>query len=281
MLRKLTYCLCLAVIVPFCVKSQSKEMGIFLGTATYKGEISKSLFNPKFLKPAVGILYRKNFNNHWAFRLGLTYGSMIAADSKSNDDYQKRRNLSFRSRTLDGHLMFEFNFLPYQVANPQTRFAPFVFGGLSIYKFNPQAELDGSWYDLQPLGTEGQGSEAYPDRDQYSRVQVALNFGGGFKFKIARRWGITVEAGPRRLYTDYFDDVSTTYADPDVIAAETGEIAATLADRSIDGQSLNNTGRQRGNASDKDWYMFTGITINYTLSTKYGNFCRPFQGKLR
>src|SRR5690349_19602632 len=113
MLRKLTYCLCLAVMVPFCAKSQSKEFGIFLGTATYKGEISKSLFNPKFLKPAVGILYRKNFNNHWAFRLGLTYGSMIAADSKSNDDYQKRRNLSFRSRTLDGHLMFEFNFLPY------------------------------------------------------------------------------------------------------------------------------------------------------------------------
>jgi hypothetical protein len=281
MLRKFQFFLIIAVSLPFCLSGQSKEIGLFLGTATYKGEISKSLFNPKFLKPAIGILYRKNFNNHWAFRLGLTYGSMIADDARSNDDYQKRRNLSFRSRTWDGHLMFEFNFLPYQVANPQTRFSPFVFGGLSVFKFNPQAELEGSWYDLQPLGTEGQGTETYSDRDPYGLVQVALNFGGGFKFKLARRWGMTIEAGPRRLYTDYFDDVSTTYADPDVIAAENGEIAATLADRSIDGQAQNNTNRQRGNASDKDWYMFTGVTVNYTLSTKYGNFCRPFQGKLR
>jgi hypothetical protein len=281
MLRKLLLSFILFGLCPSLVNSQSAEVGIFLGTATYKGEISKSLFNPAFVKPAIGILYRRNFNNHWAYRLGLTYGTMIADDAKSDDDYQNRRNLSFRSQTLDGHLVFEFNFLPYQIGNPESRFTPFVFGGISVYYFNPQAELGGQWYNLQPLGTEGQGTSVYSDRDKYNRVQVAIPFGGGVKFKASKRLGFTIEAGVRRLYTDYFDDVSTTYADPDVLMAENGEIAAALADRSLDGQSVDNTNRQRGNASDNDWYMFTGITINYALSKKYYDNCTPFKGKLR
>ncbi|MBK8415747.1 MAG: hypothetical protein IPL22_15355 [Bacteroidetes bacterium] len=134
---------------------------------------------------------------------------------------------------------------------------------------------------MQPLGTEGQGTTAYPDREKYKRLKVAIPFGGGFKFKLSRRFGMTVEAGARRLFTDYFDDVSSTYADKDILLAENGELAVIFSDRSIDGQALTNTNRQRGNASDRDWYMFTGITINYSLSKKYNDNCTPFRGKLR
>lgn len=281
MLRKFLLSIILFGLYPAFSFSQSAEIGIFLGTASYKGEISKSLFNTSFIRPAAGLLYRRNFNNHWSYRLGLSYGTMIADDAKSNDDYQNRRNLSFRTRTWDGHLLLEFNFLPYQIGNPESRFAPFVFGGISVYYFNPQAMFNGEWYNLQPLGTEGQGSAAYSDRSKYNRIQVALPFGGGVKLKISRRLGLTVEAGARRIFTDYFDDVSTTYADPDVLVSTNGEIAAILADRSTDGQDLNNTDRQRGNASDKDWYMFSGITLNYALSKKYYDNCTPFKSKLR
>ena len=76
---------------------------------------------------------------------------------------------------------------------------------------------------------------------------------------------MTIEAGPRRLYTDYFDDVSTTYADPDVLGRKwPGQLLRWPIEVSM--VQLDNTNRQRGNASDKDWYMFTGITLNYTLS---------------
>ena len=75
--------------------------------------------------------------------------------------------------------------------------------------------------------------------------------------------------------------MSTTYADPDVLITQNGEISAILADRSTDGQSIDNTDRQRGNASDKDWYMFTGFTINYALSKRYYDNCTPFKSKLR
>lgn len=271
----------LLLITSHLALSQSAEVGLFLGTTTYKGDLNVSLFNFKAVQPAVGVLYRKNLNHHWAHRLGFTYGTIVGDDALSDDEYQNRRNLSFKSNIFDLHYYIEFNFFPYQIANPETRFTPFVFTGINGYFFNPKAELNGDWYNLQPLGTEGQGTNAYPDRSPYKRLQMAIPFGGGVKVRLSSRFGLTVEAAARRLFTDYLDDVSTTYADKAVIAAENGDIAAILSDRSIDGQTFDNTNRQRGNASDNDWYMFAGITINYTISKKYNDNCTPFKGKLR
>src|SRR4029078_7305930 len=107
--------------------SQSAEVGIFVGTTTYKGDLHNSLFNPDFLKPAVGILYRKNMNNHWAHRFGLNYGRIEADDATSDDQYKKNRNLNFQSSIWDLHYYLEFNFFKYQIANPNTRFSPFIF----------------------------------------------------------------------------------------------------------------------------------------------------------
>ncbi|MFN9597085.1 MAG: DUF6089 family protein, partial [Bacteroidota bacterium] len=244
--------------------AQSYEVGFFGGVSTYKGELQQSLFDYRQSKPAVGVLIRKNLNNHWAQRIALNFGTIAASDSKSDEGFKKNRNLSFRSRVLDIHYLIEFNFFPYQIANPATFFTPFVFAGINVFQFNPQAEFKGEWYDLQPLGTEGQGTSSYPDRKKYNRVQVGIPIGGGLKFKISRRFGATIEAGARRTYTDYLDDVSTTYADKSVLLAANGELSAFLSDRSLDGQSIDNTNRQRGNASDNDWYMFTGISLNYT-----------------
>lgn len=263
------------------VKSQSYEVGLFGGLSTYKGDLQQSLFDYRQSRPAVGVLIRKNLNNHWAQRIALNFGTIAASDSKSDEGFKKNRNLSFRSRIMDIHYLIEFNFFPYQIANPATFVTPFVFAGINVFTFNPQAELRGEWYELQPLGTEGQGTSVYPDRKKYNRLQIAIPFGGGMKFKISRRFGVTVEAGARRTYTDYLDDVSTTYADKSVLFAANGELSAILSDRSLDGQTVDNTNRQRGNASDNDWYMFTGISLNYTLSKKYSDNCKPFRGKLR
>lgn len=271
------------ILFSFSSKSvaQSYEVGCLIGLATYKGELQQSLFDFRNSGLTGGLLLRKNLNNHWAQRLALSFGTVSASDSKSEDGFKQNRNLSFRSRMLDIHYLIEFNFFPYQIANPATTFTPFFFAGISVFKFNPQAELKGKWYDLQPLGTEGQGSALYSDRKKYRRLQIAIPIGGGMKFKISRRFGVTVEAGARRTYTDYLDDVSTTYVDKSILISTNGELSAMLSDRSIDGQIIDKTNRQRGNESDNDWFMFTGITLNYTLSKKYSDNCKPFKAKLR
>src|SRR5436190_29316 len=82
----------------------------------------------------------------------------------------------------------------YKTANPGTRWTPYMFGGLSLFHFNPKAKYKDEWVLLQPIGTEGQGTAQYSSRDLYKRTNVALTFGGGLKFKIARRFGLTIES---------------------------------------------------------------------------------------
>ena len=110
MVRKFLLSLIFIGLFSGALSAQSTEFGLFLGTTTYKGELNKSLFNMRLIQPAVGILYRKNLNNHWAYRLGLNFGSVAGDDALSKDEYQQRRNLSFRSRIWDAHALLEFNF---------------------------------------------------------------------------------------------------------------------------------------------------------------------------
>lgn len=260
--------------------AQSSEAGIMLGVSSYKGDLSGSLFNTNFLNLAFGGHFRHYYNNHWALKLGVNYGTISADDAESNDPFQLYRNLSFRSRVLEMEGQFEFSFFPYQTANDRTLGSPYLFIGLAVYKFNPKALLNDDWIELQPLGTEGQGTTAYPDRKQYKKVQLSIPFGGGYKFRLSDRFGLALEVGARRTFTDYLDDVSTTYARKDVLAASYGGIAVALSDRTVDQVNENNNDRQRGDAAHKDYYMFTGVSLNYTLSKKYNDNCRSFQRKL-
>ncbi len=281
-MRKLVFLISgLIIFIPSILSAQSREMGVMFGFSGYKGDLNEKMYNTKLIRPAFGIQYRRCYSNHWSFRAGLSLIKIKGDDALSKDTFQLNRNLMFKSNIIEFHMGYEFNFFPYQVANPGTFFTPYLFGGIAVYHFNPKAELDGEWYALQPLRTEGQGTQSQPDRKPYSRTSISLPFGGGFKFSVNRRLGVQIETGVRRTYTDYLDDVSTTYADPVQIRTEYGKIAGQLSDRSLLKPSKGNIGRQRGNSTDRDWYYFTGIQINYTLSKKYIDSCSPFRIKLR
>ena len=70
----------------------------------------------------------------------------------------------------------------------------------------------------------------------------------------------------RKTFTDYLDDVSKRYYDPVLLAAAHGETAAIMSDKSIGTDpNYTNRGRQRGNATTKDWYAFAGIILTLKL----------------
>ena len=71
--------------------------------------------------------------------------------------------------------------------------------------------------------------------------------------------------------------MSTTYADPLILAAENGPVSAALADRS--GENVNNTGLQRGNAGTKDWYAFAGGFITFKFNTGGKDSCPGVSNK--
>jgi hypothetical protein len=111
-----------------------------------------------------------------------------------------------------------------------SNFTPFIYGGVAGFYFNPQGDYQGAWRNLQPIGTEGQGMAAYPDKKPYSLFQVSIPFGIDLRYNFGRKFFTGIEFGMRKTFTDYLDDVSGTYIDNELIQAEQGVVAAYFAD---------------------------------------------------
>lgn len=262
----------------YTAEAQYNEMGIMLGVANYKGELSRHLFNTDFLHPAVGFFYRHNRDRRWSWKLEFNYGRISGDDSKAGTPFEVDRNLSFYSDIFEISPQIEFNFLPFETGRSDYPFTPYLFSGLSVFHFNPKAKIGDNVYDLQPLGTEGQGSNG---TKKYKRLQFAIPIGGGVKIS-AGKIGIGIEVGARRTYTDYLDDVSTIYPEMNTLLAANGPAAVVLSDRSfsrLDTTSAVNSyyRKQRGNSTDKDWYLFVGVTIFWRMSSSLSDICKPFK----
>ena len=250
------------------LRAQVSELGITGGVTYYIGDLNPYRHYPKDTKLAFGVLYRYNFSDRYAVRLQALNGTLQAYDSRSSDTLQLLRNLHFKARLIEMSALVEVNFRKYRSKDKDSKmWTPFVFAGLAYYRASPQAELDGEWYDLQPLGTEGQGTTARPGSDVYAVDHVCIPFGVGFKWNVGRL-DFQVEWGLRRTYTDYIDDVSGTYVDRDLLAFENGPLAAILADPGVLGQlpEYPNEGRARGDADTRDWYQYTGLSVTYIIS---------------
>ncbi|HMC98052.1 MAG TPA: DUF6089 family protein [Flavobacteriales bacterium] len=246
--------------------AQVNEIGGTIGACYYIGDLNPTRHYPRDTKMAGGIVFRHNFNDRYALRLQGLYGTLQAYDSDSPDSLQQLRNLHFRSKLTEISLLLEINFFKYRLRGKDGRkWTPFVFGGLAYFHANPKAQLDDTWYDLQPLGTEGQGTSV--GGNFYKVDQVCIPFGAGMKFNLGRV-DVQVEWGLRRTYTDYIDDVSGTYVDNDLLAFENGPLSAQLADPSglSDVPGPTQSGRARGDVNTRDWYQYTGVAITYIIS---------------
>jgi hypothetical protein len=222
----------------------------------------------------------------------LNIGMLSGSDQTTEEPSRLNRNLSFKSTIIELSVQIEPQVTAektgsrYRLRGVKGRSGislntyPFI--GVGVFYFNPKAQYNGVWHALQPLGTEGQGQ--VPGREKYSRIQLCIPMGFGLKYGINRKLSIGLEYGIRKTFTDYIDDVSTTYVDPDYIirGVNTGvggsaDVATALADPS-DGSFPEKTapGEQRGDPADKDVYMFAIFTANYKFRvTKRRRRSRP------
>ena len=81
---------------------------------------------------------------------------------------------------------------------------------------------------------------------------------------------IIYEIGARFLFTDYLDDVSSTYVNRETLLTHKGEKAVELAFRQIPSAGINppREGDTRGNPEIKDWYFFSGIKLLIRLGNE-------------
>jgi len=247
------------------------SVGISGGVLNYNGDLVKTDEMYKFTRPAVGIVGTYRFDPFLSARLGIMHGSLRADDGESSDVGLQNRNLSFQSPLTELSATLIFDFIPTEsFYYRRPKFTPYVFGGISIFTFNPKAELDGELIELKPLGTEGQFLTDPDDRypEPYSLVQIAIPLGFGARYRLGQYWDISLETGFRKTYTDYIDDASTFYPNMEELRAQ-NPTAFLLSDRSDrsrfpDGIS-SNPNAIRANSSTDDGYFYTNVTISYIL----------------
>ena len=252
--------------------SQQIHVGLFGGAAAYSGELTSSIFPKKVTNGAIGFTLNYEASDKLMIRSGITYSIVGGADRYSKKSDLVLRNLSFETKILEFSMVGEYNLLNLY----ESRYSPYVFAGLSVFKFNPYTyDNTGPQIFLKPLSTEGQGLSGYPDRKPYNLTQLAIPFGGGIKFAINDDLRIGVEFALRYLFTDYLDDVSTNYIDPVDLLAAKGQLAVNISYRSdelIGGSpTYPAKGYQRGSPKVNDYFYFAGLHLTYRLGTGGGN----------
>ena len=251
------------------------HLGVFAGAANYIGDLNDKPY--KRTKPAFGLSLNYEISDRVMLRSGFTLAKVEGGDPFSGSEFQKQnRNLSFQSGIAEFNLLGELTvFNLYNI-----RWSPYVFAGIAVYHFNPfvRDSANGKVF-LQPLSTEGQGLADFPDRKPYALTQLAIPFGGGIKYNINDNVRLGLELGFRRLFTDYLDDVSTSYPDEAALLAAKGPIAVRYSYRGgeVPGETppypdagFPAKDATRANPKTNDWYYFTGLHLTFRIGGGYG-----------
>jgi hypothetical protein len=254
-------------LTPLFAFAQLWEVGVMLGGSAYSGDLTPGLIDLKQINPAGGILVRANITKYITIKGNAYYGSISGDDRDATSDKNKIRNLSFKSDIVDIGANCEINLTGFVPNNPHYTTSPYLFAGLAVFAFDPKGydETTHSWVRLQPLGTEGQGTPRYNDRTKYALTQVSIPFGVGLKHCFDPHWNFGLEFGWRKTFTDYLDDVSSTYVENAYLSNFSGPLAARMSNKTLNKDTNLDRNSYRGNPTALDWYMFGGIIISYNI----------------
>jgi hypothetical protein len=278
MLKKSLFTGILLLVITLSSHAQySMDFGLNLGGATYIGEISNGgsegfqawPLNTEWSKTnlAIGGFYRYNFTHKIAAKVSFNFLRIAGADSLSNEPSRIGRNLSFRTDVFELALVGEYNFLFITDISKRSRidFQAGAVAGIGYSLFYPYAQKDENWYALRPLNTEGPGNE-------YKEGTLIAPIGLNAAFTFNDKFRLGLEFVYRFTFTDYLDDVSTNFANPE--ALNTAD-AVYFANRSAEAYERANTdlpypaiylpGKIRGNPESNDGYFLFQANLSYVL----------------
>lgn len=258
------------------ISAQWLEAGVMVGASNYMGDLVENDLDPNEYNFSYGLFGRYQMTPFLSFKAYLNRAKLSGEDSNNRSLGLVRRNLSFRTNLVELGFVNEISITPYDPRENKNAL-PYLFVGISGFYFNPQAEFQGEYVNLRPLGTEGQGNVVSGSK-KYSPIGIAVPVGFGFKWNLNSLINVGCNFGFRITATDYLDDVSTTYPNIDLLA-EQNPIAASLSFR---GDELNTNldpsdfrGKVRGNPDNADWYFIANVAVSINLTDEYGMEWNP------
>lgn len=245
-----------------------------LGGTPGEGEKFVKDFLWKTVRPHFGASFSYYPKNWLKVGAGIAFTTVNGADSLiDNKGGQERwrwyRNTSFRSRIFEASVAAEvYPLTLIDKYHTMRKLNPFVGLGVGLFHFNPKAPYQGQWVELQPLHLEGQGFAEYPERKEYKLTQVFLPITLGVKYYLSNTVALSMSALFRQTFTDYIDDVSTTYIDPALfdkyLSPSQAVLAKALYSRALRPEKVK-PNVEKADAKDRDNYVSVLFSITFML----------------
>jgi hypothetical protein len=271
----------------------------FLGDVGGRDQIGSDFFfdmDAASTRYVVNLGMRYKISQYVSAKTSFSFGEIAGDDKFTKEPFRQNRNIHFRSPIVEWATQIEASWMKestgsrYKIRRVRgkgrkgSQVYVYGFAGVGLLYMNPMAQYNGKWHALKPLHTEGQ--EFVPSRKEYANWQFVIPFGVGMKYSIDKSSSIGLEYGLRKTFTDYMDDVSTSYvytkegeargAYSPALLAQWDAVSRALADPSLDivpsegsysGACSACPGQQRGDPSDLDSYMFMMITYQRKIRT--------------
>lgn len=269
-----------------------------LGGANNIGKNGPQDLDLAAMRPSLMAGFRYKLLQDVALRGTVAFGYVSGDDQNTQEIFRNNRNIHFRSTITELSVQGEYYFfstiregaryrrLTRSRSNFGFSFNSYVFLGVGGFYYNPEsyfesANYNGSvpadqlpadgWYKLRELKTEGQGY--FATRKEYSPFQLTFPAGIGISFGITDNLWIGLEVGYRTTFTDYIDDVSTTYVDPAVFSIihssnpQNIALAEYFANPTINtlGANVTAPSQQRGDPNNTDSFVFSMITMHFKM----------------
>ena len=239
-----------------------------LGGKDFDGSNDPSDIDFRETRYAFGSGIQYNLPKGLSFGLDAFYTRVAADDAETNWN-RKYRKLKVRTDIIETALKLEYTVPQYSGALSGF----YANAGAGLCFFRPMNELNGVWYKLRPLGTQGQFAD--PSQSPYDYYSLVIPFGFGKKFSLKNGMTLALDISLRKTFTDYLDDVSGVYYDATQIEETNGELAAYFSNPSvvepIDGVVLGEPGTLRGSNAYNDNYFLFGFKLHIPLNGSMGN----------
>jgi hypothetical protein len=189
--------------------AQRVFIGVAGGFANYNGDLLDKLYPKKITNGFIGLTVHYELQDQILIRGAYNFARVNGSDTYNEKSYLRDRNLQFESA------ISEFSIMGNIICSicMKEDFRLMVLVGLGIFHFDPYTyDSTGRKVFLKPLSTEGTGNLS---RQETIFFMAALLFHlvPVLKFAITENLRIGIEFGLRKLFTDYLDDVSTSYPD--------------------------------------------------------------------
>lgn len=184
LLQKKILFLLLCLLYNIFAHAQLKEvnLGLFLGTSQYNGDINmtKAYYSPHF---SCGLHVKQVYNYHYTLRYAISYIELKGFDKDFDNLFQHHRGHTFSDNNIyEFTALAEFNFFEVTPDRKENNISPYVVGGVGVFYVD---ELE--WYQV-----------------------INFPMGLGCKFRIATRAELNIEWVFRKTFTDKLDKLESS-----------------------------------------------------------------------